>query len=168
MPLLRIIGAGIAGVLLMTVLARAAVDPKPAAAAEKQDEDQAWLPGDPQYAAKPFNARGEVVYQQTCAVCHDARVPRAPDPYILRTMPPSAIYRALTTGAMRTQAQSLTDEDRRAVAEYLAGRALSAASQLEPPKCSADAARFDYEETPINSEWGMDAFNTRHVPSAEA
>src|SRR5690242_19418402 len=103
----RTLASTLCGSLLVVVLAGAAVDPAPKAGAEPAtDDDKAWLPGDPQYAVKPFNERGEAVYRETCAVCHDARVPRAPDPYILRTMPPSAIYRALTTGAMRTQAAS--------------------------------------------------------------
>ena len=43
--------------------------------------------------------------------------------------------RAITTGAMRTQAQHLSDDDRRAVAEYLSGRSLSADSHLESHSC---------------------------------
>ena len=148
MELTRTIAAALAGSLLAAALATAAVDPTPETDAGAND-DKAWIPGEPQFGVTPFNARGEVVYRQTCAVCHDARVPRAPDPYILRVMPPTAIYRALTTGAMRVQAQGLGDDDRRAVAEYLSGRPLAATSQLEPPKCSGDAAKFDADEPPV-------------------
>jgi polyvinyl alcohol dehydrogenase (cytochrome) len=152
------------------VTVRAAVDPSATreAAAQKADDDKAWVPGQPQFGVTASSARGEAVYKQTCAACHDARVPRAPDPYILRVMPPSAIYRALTTGAMRAQGQALADEDRRAVAEYLSGRPFGAASQLEPPACAGDAAKFDYDEPPIYPAWGMDAVNTRYVPTQQA
>jgi polyvinyl alcohol dehydrogenase (cytochrome) len=137
--------------------------------ASPKDDDKAWVPGQAQFdGVTSLSARGEAVYGQTCAICHEARVPRAPDPYILRVMPPNTIYRALTTGAMRTQAQALADDDKRAVAEYLAGRPLSTAKALEPPTCSGDAAKFDFDEPPINGDWGMDAVNTRYVPTRQA
>jgi polyvinyl alcohol dehydrogenase (cytochrome) len=136
----------------------------PPDAAQKTDDDKAWVPGDPQFGVTAASERGATIYKQTCAGCHDVGVPRAPAPYILRIMPPSAIYRALTTGAMRVQGQSLADEDRRAVAEYLSGRALTATSQLEPPACTGKAAEFDVNEPPVYAGWGLQPFNTRYVP----
>jgi polyvinyl alcohol dehydrogenase (cytochrome) len=153
--------------VLVAISAGAAMS-APAGDGKAKDDDEAWVPGEPQFGVTSLSARGQDVYQRTCASCHEARVPRAPDPYILRVMPPSAIYRALTTGAMRIQAQALADEDKRAVAEYLSGRPLSASRELEPPACSGDAAKFDFDATPVNAAWGMDPVNTRYVPSAQA
>jgi polyvinyl alcohol dehydrogenase (cytochrome) len=158
----------------VAVLAYAAVDARAAgaqaAAGDSVDaKTPPWVPGQPQFGVTASSARGEAVYRQACAVCHDARVPRAPDPYILRVMPPSAIYRALTTGAMRGQGESLADEDRRAVAEYLSGRPFGAGeSRLEPPACTGEAARFDYDEPPVYPAWGFDELNTRYVPARQA
>jgi cytochrome c553 len=134
------VGLRIACGVALTILAYAIVDAAPPGDAVPKDDDKAWVPGDPQFGVTAASERGEAIYETTCAGCHDVGVPRAPAPYILRIMPPSAIYRALTTGAMRVQGQSLADEDRRAVAEYLSGRAFSAASQLEPPACTGKAA----------------------------
>jgi polyvinyl alcohol dehydrogenase (cytochrome) len=156
--------------LLAAAVARAAGDPAaaPRAVCRHADDDEAWVPGQPQFGVTASSARGGAVYKQACAACHDARLPRAPDPYILRVMPPSAIYRALTTGAMRAQGDALQDEDKRAVAEYLSGRALTTASQLEPPACVQEAAQFDADEPPVYPAWGLDAANTRYVSTRQA
>jgi polyvinyl alcohol dehydrogenase (cytochrome) len=160
--------------LSVVLTSRAAVDPAATRdqAAQRESANGAelppWVPGQPQFGITASSARGETVYKQTCAACHDARVPRAPDPYILRVMPPSAIYRALTTGAMRAQGQALPDEDKRAVAEYLSGRPFGAATKLEPPACAGEAAKFDYDEPPVYPAWGLDAVNARYVPTRQA
>src|SRR6266850_2356837 len=58
-----------------------------------------------------------------CRTCHgNAQVERAPDPTVLKLMPPERIYAALTTGVMQEQAKALTDAEKRLIAEYLAGR----------------------------------------------
>ena len=49
---------------------------------------------------------------------------RAPSPEILRRRSPEAILSALTAGGMRPQGGRLSGAERRAVAEYLSGRAL--------------------------------------------
>ncbi len=94
-------------------------------------------------------------------------MPRAPVPYILRLQPPAALYRALTTGAMRAQGETLQDSERRAVAEYLSGRKLNEQSDLEPPLCGADIG-FDAKAPPAFPGWGLTPENTRYVSTAAA
>lgn len=118
-------------------------------------------------SAGSINPRGAEIYRTTCAVCHEAGVPRAPTPFILSLMPPAAIYRALTQGVMQPQAQHLSEEDRRAVAEHLAGRKFGAPSALEPPLCRGTAAAFDFGEPPITHGWGLEPTNSRYLPSSE-
>src|SRR6202048_2637698 len=63
------------------------------------------------------------LFEQNCMTCHgNAAVERAPDPSVLRQMTPEAVYKALTSGAMVPQAEKLSDEQKRIVAEYLGGR----------------------------------------------
>jgi mono/diheme cytochrome c family protein len=52
------------------------------------------------------------IFQQRCTRCHGnpAAPERASAPSTLRQLAPEAIYNALTTGAMKVQGQSLSDE----------------------------------------------------------
>jgi polyvinyl alcohol dehydrogenase (cytochrome) len=83
-------------------------------------------------------------------------------------MNPTAIYRALTVGAMRTQTQGLSDADRKAVSEYLTGANISSESGFTPPACTGTAAYFDSARVPTFSSWGHMPFNTRTVSSKVA
>ena len=87
---------------------------------------------------------GAQVYRETCASCHDAGVARAPQRLLLQDMTPEAIHRALTTGAMRPQAEALSAEQKVAVSEYVAGRKLGSSNASASLKlCTGAAARFD-------------------------
>ena len=111
------------------------------------------------------NPRGEKIFDEVCAPCHEHARARAPDAYLLKLMPPASIYNTLTTGAMRIQAQGLDDADKTAVVEYLAGpRGLSDAKLL-PPRCRGATADFDFDLPPPFSGWGFDPANTRYVNS---
>jgi polyvinyl alcohol dehydrogenase (cytochrome) len=56
--------------------------------------------------------------------CHDgAEGARAPKLEVLRQRSPEAILSALTAGGMRPQGARLTGAERRAVAEYVTGKA---------------------------------------------
>jgi mono/diheme cytochrome c family protein len=69
---------------------------------------------------------GSAVFQANCATCHAAAAQQARSPSIdtLRRQTPEAILNALLNGKMRIQAVALSDAQRRAVAEFLGGRAL--------------------------------------------
>jgi len=56
-----------------------------------------------------------------------AAADRAPDPSTPLQLPPERIYAALTSGVMKVQAQNLTDEEKRRVAEFMSGRPLGSA-----------------------------------------
>ncbi len=71
---------------------------------------------------------GFAVFQQHCVVCHGNKAyARAPSPAALRAMTPERIYTALTTGLMKSVGDTLSDQDRRRVAESLAGQLLGSA-----------------------------------------
>ena len=69
------------------------------------------------------------LFQERCATCHMATPPpdnRAPSLTGLRNLSPEAVLVAITTGPMAPNATGLTDPQRRAIAEYLGGRAIGA------------------------------------------
>ena len=63
----------------------------------------------------------EALYKERCANCHDRGVPRAANRDALRLLVPDAIRQALTTGAMRTQAEGLSAAQIDALTRLLAG-----------------------------------------------
>ena len=76
-------------------------------------------------------ANGAEAFRVNCASCHgtaDGPQPaNAPSVAALRQFSPEAILNALLNGKMRIQGTPLADADRRAVAEFLGGRALRSA-----------------------------------------
>jgi polyvinyl alcohol dehydrogenase (cytochrome) len=105
------------------------------------------------------------LFEQNCMTCHgNAAVERAPDPSVLRQMSPEAVYKALTSGAMVPQAEKLSDEQRRIIAEYLGGRNLversgDAAQMVN--KCVSNSPITSLSATPAWNGWGADASNGR-------
>ncbi len=110
------------------------------------------------------NRRGAEVFGTVCADCHLRAVTRAPPVAMLHFMSAGTIYRALTAGAMQVQAQKLSDADKRAVAEYLSGKNLGAATGTGAPPCGAGVA-FNFDEPPAFAGWGLDRGNTRSIPT---
>ncbi len=69
------------------------------------------------------------LFQQRCLACHgNAAFERAPSPATLREMSPEHIYDALTTGLMKSVGDTMTDDERRQVAESVSGRLLGSAA----------------------------------------
>ncbi len=110
---------------------------------------------------------GAAVFQARCATCHtsnpDTRVPTVAS---LRQRAPESIVEALATGVMRQQASELTAAERRAVAEYLAGRPIAAASPADPAvgRCTMPQ-RFDAAAGVPWGSWGPAPSNTRFQPT---
>src|SRR5215467_5082732 len=111
----------------------------------------------------PAAPPGAAAYQSTCAVCHDAGVPRAPTRAAFAAMAPEQILLALENGSMITMAITLSSDDRRAVAEYLSGKPLTTRIEMNPPPaamCERRDARVDFG-APAWSGWGATAGNAR-------
>jgi polyvinyl alcohol dehydrogenase (cytochrome) len=99
--------------------------------------------------------------------CHGnpAAAERAPDPSTLRQFPPERIYAALTNGVMKVHAQSLTDEEKRRVAEFMSGRPLGSAelgdAKNMPNHCSGNPPLRDPAASPAWNGWAVDVTNSR-------
>ena len=81
---------------------------------------------------------GQTLFDNNCATCHTAAGDaRTPSLGALRQRTPEAIVDALATGAMREQGADLGDGERRAIAEFLAGRAVGSSVPATAGRCSA-------------------------------
>ncbi len=109
---------------------------------------------------------GAAVFQANCATCHAspdaAQQARNPGIDTLRRLTPEAILNSLLNGKMRIQAVALSDAERRAVAEFLGGRALEASaagSSVTPCKTTSPFA--GPSGTSEWNGWGNGLSNTR-------
>ena len=67
-------------------------------------------------------------------------------------------------GLMSQQAANISAQDRRAIAEYIAGHSLDDVVEAsQPPACDSEHG-FDPSAIPVSSGWGVDAKNTRFQP----
>jgi polyvinyl alcohol dehydrogenase (cytochrome) len=118
----------------------------------------------PSLAADPD---GAALYREHCASCHDASaVTRAPAPAALRLMTPENIVASLETGGMKAQGAPLTAAQRRAVAEFLAGKTTGTPSPAQGGLC-AGQAEFSLSGPAWNG-WGADLGNSRFQPEETA
>ena len=110
---------------------------------------------------------------QRCANCHRSTnadrppdgVEGAPDPATLRRMAPETILQAITKGAMRVHVEDVTDEVKRAMAEYLSGRKLSPVGAGDarnmPNRCPSRPPVGNPSAAPSWNGWSPDPTNAR-------
>jgi polyvinyl alcohol dehydrogenase (cytochrome) len=66
---------------------------------------------------------GRILFNSNCKMCHNDSVRlAAPGLDVLNTLTPRAIFAAIKNGKMRTQAEKLTDEQRKAIASWITNR----------------------------------------------
>jgi polyvinyl alcohol dehydrogenase (cytochrome) len=110
---------------------------------------------------------GKKVYSTSCAVCHSQSntigAHAGPSVALLSGMPPKAIYMALRSGKMKTQGSTLTDEQHKAVAQFLTNKPLvettlpkTAYTPFSTPKNSS-----------IKSGWGGNMEGTGYEKQTE-
>jgi len=118
-------------------------------------------------AAQP--ADGERIFRESCVTCHSgAAETRAPGLDALRSRTPQAVIESLMTGAMRAQGSRLSGAGRRAVAEFVSGKAVGGdVHGAGRGRCTAS--------TPVNPDaraawrsWSPTVINTRLQPSPAA
>ena len=119
------------------------------------------------WAASPAAAQdseGATNYKQQCALCHDNSAQTRAQPLTaLRMMSPENIVLALESGRMRDQGSLLSPEQKRAVAEFLAGKPLGQEKSAQAPaatQCAASKTPFAPSATDWNG-WGADLTNAR-------
>jgi len=112
---------------------------------------------------------GQAIYDKSCASCHQlpGADSRAPNREGLRQFSPESILTALTTGNMYRQGYDLSDAEKKAVAEFLAGRALGSPTPIaESARCTGAAPPMSDPTKGTNwNGWGGTLTNTRYVPA---
>jgi polyvinyl alcohol dehydrogenase (cytochrome) len=112
---------------------------------------------------------GAAVYQKSCSTCHQQPTAenRAPNREGLGQFSPESILTALTTGNMYRQGYDLSDAEKKAVAEFLAGRAMGSPAPIAASaRCSTAAPPMSDPAKGANwNGWGGTVTNTRYVPT---
>src|SRR5215218_1613491 len=75
---------------------------------------------------------GAALYRDNCASCHDAGADRAPARDALRAMSAERVLTALESGLMVTMASRNSTAERRAIAEFVAGKPFSQPLNTKP------------------------------------
>ncbi len=125
------------------------------------------------WAATPMaGPDGAKVYEQRCASCHNGKVSRAPQMPALRQRTPESILDALETGVMKFIGLGMPDAERKAVAEFVAGKPLGGEAQLKEtatnfcPQAPGEFAPLD--NSPRWNGWGASLANARFQPAEQA
>jgi len=105
------------------------------------------------------------LYRQHCAQCHEGGVPKAPHSVTFQMIGPQAILKSMTDGVMQLQANPLSMDQRRELAEYLGGSSLDSAGARPVVMCTAESTKMDLERPPKSSDWGLTPQNTRFSPA---
>lgn len=155
---------GASGIVLATISLTALL-------AQSQAQRQSAPPG--QTIAQGGTELGFRTFQSKCMSCHgNPNVDRAPSPAAIREMTPERIYDALTTGAMRIQGQTLSDDEKRTLALFMSGRPIGSLQMGDanrmPNRCAANPRLPDPGAGPAWNGWGVDETNSRFQSSEAA
>ena len=112
---------------------------------------------------------GEALYKANCANCHSQTTAgqQAPGAEALRQLTPEAIVTTMTYGRMQVQAIALSDDEKKAVAEFLTGRRVAPpAPPVVVNRCSASPAVTNPATGPSWNGWGNGVNNARYAKAA--
>ena len=102
---------------------------------------------------------GEAPYWAQCANCHEGGTYKAPHRVFLSMMGPDAILESMN-GVMATQSAGLTDQQKKDISEFLAGRPVGSETVAYPPPRCEDVD-LDMDQPPRQIGWGIDILNSR-------
>jgi polyvinyl alcohol dehydrogenase (cytochrome) len=116
---------------------------------------------------------GFSTFQMKCMSCHgNPKVRRAPSPTAIREMSPERIYQALTTGVMKTQGASLSDDEKKTLALFMSGRPLGSMTLGDaknmPNHCPSNPPLANQALGASWNGWGIDETNSRFQSAKNA
>ncbi len=150
-------------------------------AAQSQQNARSARPG-ARLTGPPERMAANALFNQHCASCHQNAkasanaVPvtgrTAPNTEVLGQMSTEAIYAALTTGVMVQQAQGLTNDQKRMIAEFFGGHPLGSADAGESAhmanRCSSNPPMSDVAGDASWNGWGNGLGNSRFQSASSA
>jgi polyvinyl alcohol dehydrogenase (cytochrome) len=110
-----------------------------------------------------------VIYQQSCASCHDTGANRAPDRDTIRQMQPERVLAALEGGPMTSMANRRSTAERRALAEFVTGKSFSQPLDTRPSAKAMCGAAGDFTNPLAGAAWngwGVTTSNARYQTAA--
>ena len=122
-------------------------------------------------SAHAFAQDGAALYRRDCAACHDMGVDRAPSREALQTMTAERVLAAMESGPMISMASRDSGADRRAIAQFVTGKTLSARDLSTTPSQAAmctSPGTFGRSAAANWTGWGNGTDNARHQSSAQA
>ncbi len=112
---------------------------------------------------------GSAIYKERCSSCHDAPAARVPALSAIKAMSGEAIYRALTSGSMKTRAEGLTTPQIFTLIGYIAP---TGGTQTPRPKfartCKGSAAFRPDADSPRWNGWSTSLTNSRFQDATAA
>jgi polyvinyl alcohol dehydrogenase (cytochrome) len=113
-------------------------------------------------AALSLNAQdGAKIYNQRCASCHDHPAERVPAVSTIKTMSGEAIYRALTSGSMKTQAEGLAMPDLFALIGFIAPTGDAHPTAAVTPTCKSSGDFVFDPKAPAWNGWSSSLTGSR-------
>jgi len=88
-------------------------------------------------SARAFAQDGAALYRRDCVACHDMGADRAPSREALQTMTAERVLAAMESGPMISMASRDSGADRRAIAQFVTGKTLSARDLSTTPSQAA-------------------------------
>ena len=112
---------------------------------------------------------GATLYKQNCATCHDGGMDRAPSRDALKAMSADRVLAAMETGPMISMASRRTALERRAIAEFVSGKALTGVLESKPsPQAMCADPGSGFSDAPGWLGWGGNTSNTRFQDASRA
>jgi polyvinyl alcohol dehydrogenase (cytochrome) len=114
---------------------------------------------------------GAALYKTSCASCHEGGMDRAPSRQALQAMTADRVLAAMETGPMISMASRRSAVERRAIAEFVTGKALGSKLETAPKPEAMCKSGGDFTNPlagPIWNGWGVNTSNTRFQDAAAA
>ena len=128
----------------------------------------------PSWAVAPAGGKpdGKALYESHCAKCHAGQSTRAAKLDILQRLPAEFVLHSLELGKMKFQGVLRTNEERRAISEWITGKKLKPESMTDETVagfCEGAPGEFSVEEgAPQWNGWGVDLVNSRFQSAEHA